>query len=126
MKRPCFPRNPSARWNRLESGLRNSFAGISRTRKQPGGFSPTAATGCCREAERVTGRLLGGCLEVFDWLRGTPLFPDPEDFNGAILFLETSEEKPVPKAVRYMLSLLGGEGLLDRFTAGSGEALWRS
>lgn len=77
-------------------------------------FQPNGSYRLLQGNGTVTGRLLGGCLEVFDWLRGTPLFPDPEDFNGAILFLETSEEKPAPKAVRYMLRSLGAMGLLDR------------
>lgn len=42
----------------------------------------------------IQGRLIGGCLEVFDMLRGTSVFPSLEDFHDSILFLETSEEKP--------------------------------
>ena len=36
------------------------------------------------------GHLIGGCLEVLDWARGTEIFPD--DWQNAILFLETSEQ----------------------------------
>lgn len=48
----------------------------------------------------VDGRCVGGCIEVFDWLRGTPVWPD---LDGAVLALETSEEAPSPDAVRRML-----------------------
>ena len=40
------------------------------------------------------GDLVGGCLESMQHLRGTPYWPELE---GAILFLETSEEKPTPE-----------------------------
>jgi muramoyltetrapeptide carboxypeptidase LdcA involved in peptidoglycan recycling len=46
------------------------------------------------------GRLVGGCIESLQHLRGTPFWPD---FEGTILFLETSEEVPSPSAVDAML-----------------------
>lgn len=55
---------------------------------------------------KYQGRLLGGCIEVLDWLRGTAIFPEPEDWQDAIFFLETSEEAPPPhQVVRYLRSL---------------------
>jgi len=60
----------------------------------------------------VRGRLIGGCIEVFDWLRGTVLFPDREDFEGAILFFETSEEKISPDFLRYTLRALAASGVI--------------
>lgn len=42
----------------------------------------------------VTGRLIGGCLEVIDMLKGTSLFPSLDMFEGGIMFLETSEVMP--------------------------------
>jgi muramoyltetrapeptide carboxypeptidase LdcA involved in peptidoglycan recycling len=44
----------------------------------------------------VEGILIGGCLESLQHLRGTRYWPSWED---AILFLETSEEKPSPEKV---------------------------
>lgn len=61
---------------------------------------------------KVTGQLIGGCIEVMDWLRGTELFPAVEEFKDAILFLETSEEMPLPRNIRYMLRSLGTMGIL--------------
>jgi muramoyltetrapeptide carboxypeptidase LdcA involved in peptidoglycan recycling len=60
------------------------------------------------------GRLLGGCLEVLDWLRGTPVWPGLEEWQGAILFIETSEEAPPPNAVTRMLRSLAALGVLER------------
>ncbi len=46
------------------------------------------------------GLLVGGCLESMQHLRGTPYWPD---LDGAILFLETSEERPDPEKVDGIL-----------------------
>lgn len=59
------------------------------------------------------GRLIGGCLEAVDWLRGTPVWPDTEVWRNAILFLETSEDQPSPTVVTYMLRALGATGVLQ-------------
>jgi len=46
------------------------------------------------------GRLIGGCIESMQHLRGTSYWPN---MDGAVLFLETSEEKPSPTAVDAIL-----------------------
>ncbi len=62
----------------------------------------------------VSGRLIGGCLETMDMLRGTPLFPDKDSFDNAILFLETSEEHPTVFAVSNFFRSLGAMSVLRR------------
>lgn len=49
---------------------------------------------------RGEGVLVGGCLESMQHLRGTEYWPN---FDGAILFLETSELAPSPSAVDSIL-----------------------
>ena len=58
------------------------------------------------------GHLIGGCIEVFDWTRGTEIFP--EDWQDAILFLETSEEAPPPELVARTLRVYAAMGILSR------------
>jgi len=60
------------------------------------------------------GHLLGGCIEVFDWTRGTELFP--ENWKDAILFLETSEDAPPPSFVKYFLRVLSTIGILPQLS----------
>jgi muramoyltetrapeptide carboxypeptidase LdcA involved in peptidoglycan recycling len=69
----------------------------------------------------VTGPSWGGCLEIVDFhLRtGRYLLPD-ERYDGAILFLETSEELPSAEYVYRVLMCMGERGLLQRF----GAVLW--
>ena len=61
-----------------------------------------------------SGRLIGGCLEVLDWLRGTDYWPSEEEWEDTILFIETSEEAPPPLAVERMLRSLAALGVLKR------------
>ena len=62
------------------------------------------------------GRLLGGCIEVFDWLRGTPWWPPTEAWQDAILFLETSEDAPPPDEVERILRVYATLGILHKLS----------
>ena len=59
------------------------------------------------------GRLFGGCVEVLDWLRGTPVFPPADSLAGAVLFLETSEEAPPPEVLEHFIRSLAAMGCLE-------------
>jgi muramoyltetrapeptide carboxypeptidase len=59
------------------------------------------------------GPLVGGCLESLQHLRGTPYWPD---LTGAILFLETSEERPTPEDVDGMLMGYENMGVFDQIS----------
>lgn len=62
----------------------------------------------------VSGHLIGGCIEVLEMLKGTALWPGLEAFDGALLFLETSEEMPGPDWLLYWLRNYGAMGVLSR------------
>ncbi|MBN2899152.1 MAG: LD-carboxypeptidase [Clostridia bacterium] len=62
---------------------------------------------------RVTGALMGGCIESVNDLRGTPLWPSLDEWQGKILFLESSEDKPSPEAVACMLRGFWATGIID-------------
>jgi muramoyltetrapeptide carboxypeptidase len=62
-------------------------------------------------AGRASGPLLGGCLETLCWhVKGSSSWLDSE---GAILFLETSEEAPPPQHVDSYLTDLEQLGVFD-------------
>jgi muramoyltetrapeptide carboxypeptidase LdcA involved in peptidoglycan recycling len=67
---------------------------------------------------RVTGPAWGGCVEIVDFhLRtGRYLLPE-ESYEGAVLFLETSEELPPASEVYRILMCMGERRLLQRFAA---------
>ncbi|BDP40095.1 LD-carboxypeptidase [Deinococcus aetherius] len=58
------------------------------------------------------GHLMGGCLEVLDMLNGTPGWPAPDLWQGAVLALETSEDVPPPAQVGYWLRNYAAQGIL--------------
>lgn len=61
----------------------------------------------------VTGKLLGGCIDVFPMMIGTEIWPTKDEWENKILLLETSEEKPSPDLVKYYLRNLGAQGIFD-------------
>ena len=61
----------------------------------------------------VEGQLFGGCVEVLDWLRGTDYFPPTGDLQGAVLFLETSEEGAPPSFLSRFVRCLAAMGVLE-------------
>jgi Uncharacterized proteins, homologs of microcin C7 resistance protein MccF len=60
----------------------------------------------------ATGRLLGGCIDVFMMMNGTAIWPASEEWKGAILFIETSEDKPSPEFIKYTLRNFAAQGIL--------------
>jgi len=83
-----------------------------RRKLQPcSGWKWLQGSGCHR------GRLIGGCLEAVDWLRGTPLWPDLSAWRNSVIFLETSEDQPSPTRVTYMLRSLAATGVLTEARA---------
>ncbi len=60
----------------------------------------------------VRGPLIGGCAEVLESLKGTPWWPPLELWQGAILFYETSEERPKAEYVLRWLRNFGSQGIL--------------
>lgn len=85
-------------------------AGVTPPRPNASGFRFLQGHG------RVAGPLFGGCIEVLEFLKGTRFWPTPEFWDGRILFLETSEEKPSPQQVRRMLRNYGLQGVFDRIS----------
>ena len=61
----------------------------------------------------VEGSLLGGCLDVFPMVIGTSIWPSIDEWNGKILLIETSEDKPSSDYVTWYLRNLGAQGIFD-------------
>ena len=64
-------------------------------------------------SSKVQGELFGGCIEVFEFMKGTKYWPEEEFWKGKILFFETSEEKPSPSQVKYMLRNYCVQGIME-------------
>jgi muramoyltetrapeptide carboxypeptidase LdcA involved in peptidoglycan recycling len=77
-----------------------------RPLQQCSGWRWLQGVGCYR------GRLVGGCLDVIDWLRGAPIWPDESVWRDSIVILEISEDAPSATAVVRMLRALAATGAL--------------
>jgi muramoyltetrapeptide carboxypeptidase LdcA involved in peptidoglycan recycling len=62
----------------------------------------------------VKGTLIGGCIEVLEFAKGTSLWPAEEYWKDSILFFETSEELPTPANLVYWLRNYGTQGILQQ------------
>lgn len=65
----------------------------------------------------VKGELFGGCADVLEFMKGTRFWPENDFWDGKILFLETSEDKPSPDTVKYWIRNYGSQGILERISA---------
>ena len=61
---------------------------------------------------KVTGELLGGCIDVFPELLGTSLWPALEEWKGKILLIETSEVDMHEMVLSWFLRNLHAQGIL--------------
>jgi muramoyltetrapeptide carboxypeptidase LdcA involved in peptidoglycan recycling len=90
-----------------------SFAWGDETRNQkPRVLQPCSSWRWLQGTGRHRGHLVGGCLDVIDWLRGTPIWPEPSVWRNSIAFLEISEDAPSASAVVRMLRALAATGAL--------------
>ncbi|WP_077326364.1 S66 family peptidase [Virgibacillus siamensis] len=62
----------------------------------------------------VQGRLLGGCIEVLEFVKGTEIWPSEKYWDDAILFFETSEEKTDPEMIKYWLRNYAAQGIFQK------------
>lgn len=64
--------------------------------------------------ESVQGKLWGGCIDVLEFMKSTQYWPQNNFWDDKILFFETSEEKPLPNQVGYMLRNYGVQGVFEK------------
>lgn len=107
---PIGPVLPSESWTSQRLAWVEENKNTARTFQPNGPYEVLQGTG------KTQGRLIGGCLEVINYLRGTSLFPTPDHFDRAILFLETSECESPPWLVEDELRCLGTMGILSRLS----------
>jgi muramoyltetrapeptide carboxypeptidase LdcA involved in peptidoglycan recycling len=79
-----------------------------RTMQQNSGYEVIQGSGV------VQGRLIGGCIEVLEFAKGTEIWPDTKYWDDSILFFETSEEKPEPEFIKYWLRNYAAQGILQK------------
>jgi muramoyltetrapeptide carboxypeptidase LdcA involved in peptidoglycan recycling len=81
---------------------------IGRKRK----LNPSTGWNFLQGTGKVQGRLLGGCMEVLELLKGTVYWPEKEEWKESILFLETSDDTPPLDTFRRWLRNYAAQGIL--------------
>lgn len=104
------PLTPFPRWTHGYRDWSKAVNQIEETHPNPGWTWVQGSTA-------TRGRLWGGCFEVLEMLKGTRFWPSAEFWSGRVLFLETSEEKPLPRQVMYWLRNYGAQGAFGRLSA---------
>jgi|TARA_A100001391_G_scaffold14353_1_gene8284 muramoyltetrapeptide carboxypeptidase LdcA involved in peptidoglycan recycling len=84
---------------------------------RPRARQPSSGPRVLRGSGTVSGRLIGGCFEVLEMLKATPWWPPLDYWNGAVLFLESSEEAPAADHIRRWMRNFAAQGVLDRINA---------
>lgn len=69
---------------------------------------------CIQGRSVVEGHLIGGCVEVLEMAKGTSIWPNEEDWQDSIIFLETSEDMIAPAQLGYILRNYVAQGILNR------------
>ncbi|SHF86463.1 S66 family peptidase [Ornithinibacillus halophilus] len=99
---------PAPEWTSEMIRWENGNKDIRRKMKPNQGYELLQGTGT------VKGRLMGGCIEVLEFAKGTEIWPNKEQWENTILFFETSEEKPNPSLICYWLRNYAAMGILQQ------------
>lgn len=87
-------------------------ANQSRRRK----LTPSTGPRTLQGTGTVQGHLVGGCAEVMEMLKGSDWWPPLDYWNGAILFIETSEHAPSAAQMRWWFRNYAAQGILRRLS----------
>ncbi len=63
---------------------------------------------------QVQGELLGGCIEVLEFLRDTSVWVSPSEWEGKIMFIETSEVKMPPRNFLWIVRNYAAAGIFKK------------
>lgn len=86
------------------------------SQKIPRPLNPSKGVSILQGTALAKGHLMGGCVEVLEMLKGTDVWPATEEWAGAILFLETSEEAPDPGYFMRCLRNYAETGILEHLS----------
>ncbi|MFY3793293.1 S66 family peptidase [Ureibacillus sp. MALMAid1270] len=99
---------PANKWTSERLEWVESNKNQRRTMNENTGYELLQGTGV------VQGRLIGGCMEVLEFAKGTELWPESKYWENSILFFETSEDKPEPNLIKYWLRNYAAQGILQK------------
>lgn len=99
---------PSGKWTSEHLEWAEENKDRRRKMRQNSGYEVLQGSGIAE------GHLIGGCIEVLEFAKGTELWPEEKYWENSILFFETSEEQPDPSFIRYWLRNYAVQGILQK------------
>jgi muramoyltetrapeptide carboxypeptidase LdcA involved in peptidoglycan recycling len=78
-------------------------------------FKPNTGYELLQGRGKVHGHLLGGCLAVLELCKNTAIYPTPEQWEGAVLFIESGGLLDVKKLPAWLRNY-GESGILERLS----------
>ena len=106
-----FDLKPADRWT--EERLEWSDPKLQNRRRN---FVQGAGWKWLQGSTAVTGRLVGGCIDVLEFIKSTEWWPSQQFWKDAILFLDISGDVPSPKVVGRWLRNYGSQGILQKLS----------
>jgi muramoyltetrapeptide carboxypeptidase LdcA involved in peptidoglycan recycling len=76
-------------------------------------FQPNPGWQWLQRGSPTEGRLVGGCIEVLEMLKGTRWWPSAETWRGGVLYFETSDAAPDLWLVEEWLRNYSSQGILQ-------------
>lgn len=98
---------PPKEWTSEHLEWKEEYKNIKRKMQSNHGYEVLQGKGS------VQGRLMGGCIEVLEFAKGTDIWPEKKYWENSVLFFETSEEKPSPDLVISWLRNYAAQGILQ-------------
>ncbi len=83
----------------------SSFQNVKRKLNKSNGWNYLQGKG------KHSGKLVGGCVEVLEFLKGTDFWLEKDDWTDTILFLETSEDLLNPTTFTWILRNYAAQGI---------------
>ena len=99
---------PASEW----TSVRLEWLEENKNKKRP--MTPNQGYELLQGSGIVQGRLIGGCIEVLEFAKGTKIWPEEAAWKDSILFFETSEDLPEPGYIEYWLRNYGAQGILHQ------------
>lgn len=116
IKRTLFSSSPTGRIFPNENGwtsekLEWSDKTLQNTKRK---FTKSNGWNFLQGNNKMQGQLIGGCVEVLEFLKGTDYWIDKSDWINKILFLETSEEMMPPNNFLRVLRNYAAQGVFEK------------
>lgn len=116
LKRTLFSSTPIGQISPNEDGWTSEFLDWTRPEFQniKRKLTPNQGWNFLQGNKKINGQLVGGCVEVLEFLKETDLWLNASDWTEKILFLETSEEMLLPSNFRGILRNYAAQGVFEK------------